>query len=160
MRAIASLIVVALSIAPSVCAASAPIPTCSDGLVPLSTVPPQLPPRLHNEFTGKAQVSFAVGSDGDVQAPAIVSSEWRPVGRSSGQPIGYDEAILAAVAQWRYPRRQRACRHQVPVEIQISASASAPAVGLTVRSSRNCIATPATWQKKLAMCPATRCNSA
>src|SRR5690606_25778158 len=32
--------------------------------------------------------------------------------------------------------------------------------GLTMRSSRNCIATPATWQKELAMWPATRCNSA
>jgi hypothetical protein len=31
---------------------------------------------------------------------------------------------------------------------------------LTMRSSRNCIATPSTWQKKLAMWPATRCNSA
>src|SRR5690606_17770763 len=32
--------------------------------------------------------------------------------------------------------------------------------GLTMRSSRNSIATPATWQKELAMCPATRRNSA
>jgi hypothetical protein len=31
---------------------------------------------------------------------------------------------------------------------------------LTMRSSRNCIATPATWHKEHAMCPATRCNSA
>jgi len=32
--------------------------------------------------------------------------------------------------------------------------------GLTMRSSRNCIAPPSTWQKELAMLPATRCNSA
>ncbi len=160
MRAIDLYIVAVLSLAPSACAASDPISACSSGLVPLSTVPPQLPPRLHNEFTGKAQVSFVVGPDGDVQSPIVVSSEWHPVGRSSGQPVGYDEAILAAIAQWRYPQRQRACRHQVPIEIQMSASASSSAAGLTLRSSRNCIATPSTWQKELAMLPATRCNSA
>ena len=32
--------------------------------------------------------------------------------------------------------------------------------GLTMRSSRNCIATPSTWQVQLATLPATRCNSA
>src|SRR3546814_13500877 len=99
MRAIDLYIVAVLSLAPSACAASDPISACSSGLVPLSTVPPQLPPRLHNEFTGKAQVSFVVGPDGDVQSPIVVSSEWHPVGRSSGQPVGYDEAILAAIAR-------------------------------------------------------------
>jgi hypothetical protein len=40
------------------------------------------------------------------------------------------------------------------------ASSSQTRCGLTLRSSRNCIATPSTWQKELAMSPATRCNSA
>jgi hypothetical protein len=35
-----------------------------------------------------------------------------------------------------------------------------PASGLTLRSSRNWIATPSTWQVQLAMLPATRSNSA
>ena len=160
MRATSLFIASFLILAPSACAAAESPPACPTGLIPLSTVPPQLPPRLHNEFTGRAQVAFVVSPGGDVQSPTIVSAEWHPVGRSSGQPVGYSEAILAAVAQWRYPARSSACHHLVPIEIQMSALPGPSAAGLTMRSSRNRIATPATWQKKLAMCPATRCNSA
>lgn len=99
-------------------AEAAPSQRCSPELTPTITVAPELPPRLHNEFSGKAQVAFVISPAGHVQAPVIVSTEWRLNGRSPAQPVGYNEAILAAVAQWRYPSRRQACRHQVPIEIQ------------------------------------------
>ena len=118
MRIICNLVVLFLGIALGACAVAETSPACSSGLTPIKTVPPKLPPRLHNEFFGKAQVSFVINPAGQVQSPIIVSAEWHPVGRSAGQPIGYNEAILSAVAQWRYPHREHACRHQVPVEFQ------------------------------------------
>jgi hypothetical protein len=90
---------------------------CKDRLSPIHTVAPALPPRLHNEFTGKAVVSYIVGVDGRVQSPTIASSEWHPVGRSSGEPVGYTEAILEAVAQWQFAPQAQTCRNQSPVEI-------------------------------------------
>jgi hypothetical protein len=115
-----------LGITLSACAAAESLPPCSSGLTPQSTVTPMLPPRLHNEFSGTAQVSFVISPAGQVQSPVIVSAEWRPVGRSTGQPVGYNGAILSAVAQWRYPHRQLACIHQVSMEFQTDSS-SAPA---------------------------------
>ncbi len=90
---------------------------CSSGLVPLSHVVPKVAPRLHNEFEGKVEVSFTIDRAGKVQSPSIVSEEWHPVGRSRGEPIGYHEAILSAVAQWRYPGRAKACRLVIPIKI-------------------------------------------
>lgn len=120
MRTTCNLVALFLGITLGACAAAEPPPTCPSGLTPKSTVPPRLPPRLHNEFSGKAQVSFVIGPAGQVQSPVIVSTEWHPVGRSAGQPIGYNEAVLSVVAQWRYPRRPNACRHLVPVEFQVA----------------------------------------
>lgn len=128
MRTICNLVVLHLGITFGACAAAEPPPSCSSGLTPTSTVPPKLPPQLHNEFSGKAQVSFVISRTGQVQSPAIVSAGWHPIGRSRGQPVGYNEAILAAVAQWRYPKRGGACRHQVPVEVQLT-DLSSSAVG-------------------------------
>ena len=127
MRTICSLVVLLLGITLGACAAAEPPPPCSSGLAPTSTVPPKLPPRLHNEFSGKAQVSFVISTAGQVQSPVIVSAEWHPVGRSAGQPIGYNKAVLSAVVRWRYPRRQHACRHQATVEFQ--ATAAGPTAG-------------------------------
>ncbi|MBB4656722.1 hypothetical protein GGR73_003295 [Xanthomonas sp. F14] len=127
MREIYNLMVFSLGIALCACASAAPPPRCSFGLAPTATVAPRLPPRLHNEFSGKAQVAFVIGPTGHVQSPVIVSAERHPIGRSRGQPVGYNDAILSAVAQWRYPSREQACRHQVPVEFHFEGSS--PAVG-------------------------------
>ena len=124
MKTICNLVVLFLGVTFGACAAAELPPACSSGLTPTSTVPPKLPPRLHNEFSGKAQVSFVINPDGQVLSPSIVSAEWHPVGRSAGQPVGYNEAILSAVAQWRYPHRQHACRHQVPVEFQVEGAST------------------------------------
>jgi hypothetical protein len=67
---------------------------------------------------------FVISSAGHVQSPTIVSATWRPIGRSTGKPFGYNEAILSAVAQWRYPHRQQACRQQVPVKFEFRDSPS------------------------------------
>ena len=122
MRAIRNLVILSLGITLSACAVAEPLPSCPTGLAPVSTVPPKLPPRLHNEFSGKAEVSFVISPSGHVQSPVIVSAEWHPSGRSTGQPIGYNEAILFAVTQWRYSHRPQACRHRIPVEFQVEGS--------------------------------------
>ena len=128
MRTLCNLAILFHVVALGACAAAEPPPACSSGLTPTSSVPPKLPPRLHNEFEGNAQVSFVISRAGEVQSPAIVSAEWRPIGRSRGQPVGYNEAILLAVAQWRYPPRGNSCRHQVPVNIEF-ADLSSSAIG-------------------------------
>ena len=127
MRTICNLVVLLLGNTLGVCAAAEPLPACFSGLTPTSTVAPKLPARLHNEFSGKAQVSFVISPAGQVQFPVIASADWHPIGRSVGQPIGYNEAILSAVAQWRYPHRQHSCRHQVPIEFR--AEDSSPTAG-------------------------------
>jgi len=122
MRVIRNLVILSLGITLSACAAAEPLPRCPIGLAPVTTVPPKLPPRLHNEFTGKAEVSFVISPSGHVQSPIIVFAEWHPVGRGTGQPIGYNEAILSAVANWRYSHRPQACRHRTPVGFQVAGS--------------------------------------
>lgn len=92
------------------------ITQCEKRLNPIRTVTPQLPPRLHNEFEGNAVVAYVIGADGRVRSPTIVSSKWRPIGRSAGQPKGYTEAILAAIVQWRFEPRKYACRNRTPIE--------------------------------------------
>jgi hypothetical protein len=124
MIEVRNLAVLFLSITLSACAAAESPPACSSGLTPTSTVPPKLPPRLHSQFSGTAQVSFVINPAGQVHSPVIVSAEWHPVGHSTGQPVGYNEAILSAVAQWRYPHRQQACSHQVPIEFQVEDSST------------------------------------
>jgi hypothetical protein len=122
MRATFNLVVFSLGTALCACAAATPPLRCSSGLTPTATAPPNLLPRLHNEFSGKAQVAFVISPTGHVQSPIIVSAEWHPSGRSPAQPVGYNEAILSAVVQWRYPPRQQACRHQIPIEFQLEGS--------------------------------------
>ena len=89
-----------------------------DGLTPISTVPPKLPHKLHNEFFGKAVVSFVIEPPGNVRSAFIKSTEWRPSGHRNDEPIGYNEAILTAVSQWRYPQRPKACSNQVSIDFQ------------------------------------------
>lgn len=127
MRTTSNLVVLLLGIPLGTCAAAEPPSACSSGLTPISTVLPKLPPLLHNEFSGKAHVSFVISPVGQVHSPAIVSAEWHPIGRSHGQPFGYNKAILSAVSQWRYPTRGNWCSHEVPIEVQFTDSSSSAA---------------------------------
>jgi len=115
MKTVYGLAAIFLGMTTSSEASESLVPTCPTELQPASIVAVELPPRLHNEFIGHAEVAMVIGPDGDVQSPSIVTEEWRPVGRSRGQPIGYHEAILSAVAQWRFPPREDACRHRMPI---------------------------------------------
>jgi len=118
-RSFLALATLSLGLALCTCAAAAPLPRCSSGLTPTHAVAPVLPPRQHNEFTGEAKVALVISRDGSVQSPEIVSSEWHPIGRSPAKPIGYHEAILAAVSQWQFPPMKHACRHQFPIEFEL-----------------------------------------
>ena len=109
------LAVLFLTMTTSSFASTSSLPTCPEELEPEVRVAPQLPPRLHNRFIGYAEVAVVIGPSGDVQSPTITAEEWQPLGRSGGKPFGYHEAILTAVAQWRYEQRQHACRHMFPI---------------------------------------------
>ena len=91
---------------------------CEKSLVATSYVTPRIPPRLHNEYEGRAVVSFMINESGAVVNPVIVTSEWKPVGHSGNGPIGYHEAILAAVAGWKFPPRREGCINEAPVVIR------------------------------------------
>jgi hypothetical protein len=101
-----------------VAAASPPFPQCDATLRPTTTVPPELPRILHNEFEGTIQVEVVVLPTGEVSAVRAVSSSIRPIGRARGEPVGYAEATVAAVREWRFPPQPYACQHMVPVSIE------------------------------------------
>ena len=90
---------------------------CDDDLQAIRREAPELPPGLHNEFEGYAVIRFLVRGDGKVHGPSIESSEWSPVGLTRGAPEGYDEAVLAAISKWQYPRRKDPCRARTTIRI-------------------------------------------
>jgi hypothetical protein len=85
------------------------IAMCESDLQPLVRVAPTLPPVLHNEYEGHANLEYEVAANGDVHDARIVSAEWRSIGNTRGEPRGYDEAILKAVADWKYAPVERPC---------------------------------------------------
>jgi|GEM_PF-5849429 len=100
------------------------LPRCAQPLDPIATVPPKLPARLHNEYEGSAVVAFELDRACHVHAPAIVSQQWRPVGHGGRVPIGYREAILAAVSKWRFAPRVAACRGRSVVSLRMDSEIS------------------------------------
>lgn len=108
------------------CSAQDSVPACSSGLLPVVSVPPTLPAKLHNDFEGSAIISFVVGRDGHVRSPTVASSEWRPLGRTRPSTLGHNDAILSAVRQWRYPPQAKSCRHQVPFEFEFDENHISP----------------------------------
>lgn len=91
-------------------------PDCPLGTRPTQAIAPVLPRRPGNAFSGRVVLAFDILPSGEVDAPTIVSASWQPVGRSRGEPEGYDAAIVAAIAQWRYPPQAAACRKTQPLE--------------------------------------------
>lgn len=101
------------------CAARDPaIATCDNELEAVHRVPPELPPKLHNDFEGYAVIQFVVDEDGTVDRPNIEAAQWHPIGLSGGEPEGYEEAILAAISKWRYPPRAQPCRAMMTMRIE------------------------------------------
>ena len=98
------------------------ISICSSTLSPIVSVQPLIPPKLHNEFEGMAVASFIVDLQGHVQSPTIASSEWHPIGRTRPNSLGYNEEILAAVRQWRYPPPPKPCIHRASFEFKFGES--------------------------------------
>ncbi|MET1163060.1 MAG: hypothetical protein ABWY48_11030 [Pseudoxanthomonas sp.] len=92
-----------------------PLPACAAKLLTVVTVAPELPPRLHNEFAGRAIVLLVIDEAGHLSgSPLIGSTKWKSVRRSRGQPVGYDHSILAAVSQWRYPHNSESAASRSP----------------------------------------------
>ena len=90
---------------------------CAKSLALIKGVPPRLPRQLHNEYEGSALVGFIVTIEGKVASPAIVSSNWRAVGRGGETSIGYDEAILVAVSKWTYQQPLAPCRKEERIRL-------------------------------------------
>jgi len=82
-----------------------------------AAVAPKLPAILHNELEGSYDVRFVVGVDGRTRDIHVHANNLRPIGRSHGQPVGYDEAVLAAVRQWQYAKQPRPCHVSTSVQI-------------------------------------------
>jgi hypothetical protein len=96
---------------------NAGVAPCKVKPLPRATGAPSLPATLHNEYEGFALVNFTVTKSGRVQTPRIVASEWKPIGHSGLVPKGYNEAILTAVAKWKYPLQKVACSTEERVNI-------------------------------------------
>ena len=90
---------------------------CDATVAPLQAVPPDLPPRMHNQFTGEITVEFTVNADGTTREPSVVAASWQPVGRSSGSPKDYGAAVLDAVSRWTYPIQHAPCLHRTTLRI-------------------------------------------
>lgn len=99
------------------------LPRCAQPLDPIATIPPKLPTRLHNEYEGTAVVAFDLDRGGLVHAPVVVSQHWHPVGHRGRAPIGYREAILAAVSKWRFAPQATACKGRTVVSLQLDSEA-------------------------------------
>lgn len=99
------------------------LPRCARPLGPIATIPPKLPTRLHNEYEGSAVVAFELDRSGQVHSPVIVSQQWRPIGHRGRAPIGYREAILAAVSKWRFAPQATACKGRTVVSLQLDSEA-------------------------------------
>lgn len=99
------------------------LPRCARRLTPVAAAPPKLPARLHNEYEGTAVIGFDLDRAGQVHAPVIVSQQWHPVGHRGRAPIGYREAILAAVSKWRFAPQATACRGRTVISLQVDSEA-------------------------------------
>jgi hypothetical protein len=104
------------------CAADESFVLCDPKLNPVNSIAPRLPVRLHNEYEGKVIVAYTIDKAGRVHKPFIISASWRPVGHSGKGPVGYNEALLTAVARWIYPPQHKPCRKETTVEINVDPS--------------------------------------
>ena len=91
---------------------------CAPTIAPVASVAPSFPPRLHNSFEGRAEIEIEVAAQGDVHSARILSAQWSPVGNARGEPVGYEEAILSAVSQWRYAPMAQRCVTTTRIEFR------------------------------------------
>lgn len=106
--------------AAAIAAPKSELPRCAQPLDPIAIIPPKLPARLHNEYEGSAVVAFELDRGGLVHAPVVVSQHWHPVGHRGRAPIGYREAILAAVSKWRFAPQAAACKGRTVISLQVN----------------------------------------
>jgi hypothetical protein len=122
-KLVRSSIIAALLIGAAAVAPKSELPRCARRLDPVEAASPKLPARLHNEYEGTAVVAFELDRSGQVHAPVIVSQQWRPIGHRGRAPIGYREAILAAVSKWRFAPQATACKGRTVVSLQLDSQA-------------------------------------
>lgn len=122
-KLVRSSIIAALLIGAAAAAPKSELPRCAQPVDPIAIIPPKLPARLHNEYEGSAMVAFELDRSGQVHSPVIVSQQWRPIGHRGRAPIGYREAILAAVSKWRFAPQATACKGRTVVSLQLDSEA-------------------------------------
>ncbi len=93
-------------------------PACDKGLAPVYSKQPVLPRYLHNEHSGEITTHFTVLADGSVHNPIVFSARWRSVGKSQRPPKDYEDAVIKALSQWRYPRQREACLHEATISVR------------------------------------------
>ncbi len=102
--------------------------SCGDQLAPSYTESPRFPYWTINRFTGTAEVTATVQTDGTVVNPRIIAtSDWTPIAtkwdsekESYTEPLGYENAILDAVSRYTFPPVDQECSIALAVEIDQS----------------------------------------
>ena len=92
-------------------------PECEEGLAPLHSEAPRLPRHLHNEYSGEVVTLFTVLADGTVHNPIVFTTRWQRVGKARAEPKGYEDAVIEALGNWRYPTQQEACLHGATIAV-------------------------------------------
>jgi len=68
---------------------------------------------LERIFGGSIAAKATIIMDGKVSDATITAANVGGIGRSPPEPYGYDEAVLAAMKTWQYPRQPHACIAEV-----------------------------------------------
>ncbi len=82
---------------------------CAPRPRPIVHPPPRLPGKTENLYEGRATVDLQIGIDGKVERVTWKLATWTPRGRGNAEPLGYREAIVSALSQWRYAPRATPC---------------------------------------------------
>mgnify|MGYP000863175484 CR=1 FL=1 len=93
------------------------LPECKTGVDPIAVTPPSHPPATDRHFRGTIVVRTEISADGNVADVKIVSSELANASRGQREPDGYDDAVLAAIKSWKYPKQGSDCFKYVTVKL-------------------------------------------
>jgi hypothetical protein len=87
------------------------IDACPREYVPLNNIAmPQSPDEASDAYSALVKIGFVVDEEGRVRSPEILSELWRREGELESVPDSYNEALITAVEQLRYPAQRKPCK--------------------------------------------------
>ena len=115
------LLIAILAVQCAACRADAGKPElCKSEFNPVTVVAPIIPIQLHVQVSGVIVASVMVEKDGSVTNPVIARAELVSLDRGKVSTSAYEQAVLTAAAQWRFPSSRSRCAREVTFEIQRS----------------------------------------